>query len=172
MKTQTSSFVYRRAHSADIAQLKALGLVSYGQYVPLLTNENADKFRANMNSDETWLPLLQVADGFVVTKEEVIVGMAFLVPSGNPWDIFIADWSYIRLVGVHPDHSGKGIATELTRLCIQQARDNNEKILALHTSEIMPAARHIYEKAGFTQLREIGRRLGQRYWLYTLNLKN
>jgi ribosomal protein S18 acetylase RimI-like enzyme len=34
----------------------------------------------------------------------------------------------------------------------------------------MDKARHIYEKLGFTILREIDQRLGRRYWLYKLDL--
>jgi len=42
--------------------------------------------------------------------------------------------------------------------------------MALHTSEMMRSARHIYEKIGFNILKEIEPRLGVKYWLYTLEL--
>jgi ribosomal protein S18 acetylase RimI-like enzyme len=63
-----------------------------------------------------------------------------------------------------------GIATALTKMCIDRARALNEKTIALHTSEMMDAARHIYEKIGFTILQEIPPRLGKKYWLYTMEL--
>jgi len=136
----------------------------------MMTPENRQKLIDNMSNAAMWEELLNIADGFVCVKDKAIIGMAFLVPSGNPWDIFKAEWSYIRLVGVDPDHNGFGIATELTRQCMAAARTRHEKTIALHTSEIMPAARHIYEKMGFTILREIEPRLGKRYWLYTFDL--
>lgn len=40
----------------------------------------------------------------------------------------------------------------------------------LHTSEMMGAARHIYESLGFKKLREIEPRYGKKYWLYKLEL--
>lgn len=55
-------------------------------------------------------------------------------------------------------------------MCIEVAKKNNEQIMALHTSEIMESARHIYEKLGFKILKEIEPRLGVRYWLYTFDL--
>jgi ribosomal protein S18 acetylase RimI-like enzyme len=96
--------------------------------------------------------------------------MAYLIPHGNPTELFEDGWAYIRMVGVNPLHEGKGIAQELTRVCIRQAEENGERVIALHTSEFMHAARHIYEKNGFRVLKEIAPRFGKRYWLYTLSL--
>ena len=57
-------------------------------------------------------------------------------------------------------------------MCIDIANRNGEKTIALHTSEMMDKARHIYESLGFTILREIDQRLGKRYWLYTLEIND
>jgi ribosomal protein S18 acetylase RimI-like enzyme len=103
-------------------------------------------------------------------ESKEIVGMAFLVSSGYPTDIYQKDWASIRFVSVHPSYSGQGIGRQLTERCIELARGNNEKTIALHTSEMMHKARHIYESLGFTILREIESRLGKKYWLYTLDL--
>ncbi|HTA61317.1 MAG TPA: GNAT family N-acetyltransferase, partial [Bacteroidia bacterium] len=99
-----------------------------------------------------------------------IIGMAYIVSSGNPWDIFKAEWSYIRMVGVNPAYGGQGIAKALTSMCINHAVKTNEKIIALHTSEFMNAARHIYESLGFKILQPIEPRFGKKYWLYTLSI--
>ena len=74
------------------------------------------------------------------------------------------------MVGVHPDFRGKGIGKKLTCMCIDDARENGEKIIGLHTSEVMDSARHIYESLGFTVYKEIDRIFGVRYWLYKMNL--
>jgi ribosomal protein S18 acetylase RimI-like enzyme len=55
-------------------------------------------------------------------------------------------------------------------MCIDKAKQTKEKTIALHTSEFMDAARHIYESLGFKVLHEIAPRLGKKYWLYTLDL--
>ena len=96
--------------------------------------------------------------------------MAFLVPNGNPTDIYEQEWSYIRFVSVEPKFDGQGIGRRLTNMCIDLAKQNGEKAIALHTSETMDKTRHIYESLGFRILKKIDQRLGKRYWLYKLDL--
>lgn len=96
--------------------------------------------------------------------------MAFLVPSGNPTHIYPADWSYVRMVGVDPDHRGKGIAKRLTQMCVDHARKSHEKIVGLHTSEKMEDAKHIYESIGFRLDKEIDPIYGMRYFQYRLDI--
>jgi ribosomal protein S18 acetylase RimI-like enzyme len=76
------------------------------------------------------------------------------------------------MVGVHPHYTGHGIARRLTEKCIEKAKELKEVTIALHTSEFMNAARHLYESMGFKVLREIPNRLGKRYWLYTLDIQD
>ena len=164
-------FTYRNADFNDIEQLKTPGWNSYRQYAPLLTEEHRENLKTNMANTETWRNILEVSTGFVCVVHDEIVGMAFLVPHGNPWDMFKSEWSYLRMVGVNPIYGGQGIAKKLTRMCIDHAIATGEQTIALHTSELMNAARHIYENFGFKLLYEIPRRLGVRYWIYTLELK-
>jgi ribosomal protein S18 acetylase RimI-like enzyme len=74
------------------------------------------------------------------------------------------------MVGVHPDYSGRGICRALMELCLNHAKHTNEKIVALHTSEFMDAARHIYQSMGFKVIRDLPLRFGKQYWLYTLEI--
>ena len=74
------------------------------------------------------------------------------------------------MVGVKPKYRGQAIAKTLTQMCIDFAKQSNEKTIALHTSEFMDAARHIYEGIGFKVLKEIPPLFGKKYWLYTLEL--
>ncbi len=154
----------------DLAQVKKLGLLSFGQYFKELNEENRTILETSLNDEQKTITLLTHSNSFVCEFNEQIVGMAFLVPSGKTFDVFEKEWAVIRMVGVNPEHSGKGIAKKLTQMCIELAKQNNEKIIALHTSEMMHAARHIYENLGFIILKEIEPRFGKRYWLYLLNL--
>lgn len=167
METQ---LLYRNATAADIDQFIELGLLAYGQYTGDMTDEDLEKMKTGIGNTTTWTNILDTGKGYVCEQEGRIVGMAFLISSGNAWDIFPAEWSYIRMVGVHPAWQGQGIARRLMQQCVDGARAAGERVVALHTSEKMHAARHIYENMGFTILREIPRRLGMRYWLYTLEL--
>jgi GNAT superfamily N-acetyltransferase len=100
-----------------------------------------------------------------------LVGMAFLIPNGNPTTIFEKEWCYIRLVGVHPKFEGKGIGRKLTQMCIDKAKETGEKTIALHTSEFQNAARHIYESLGFVKQKDLDLIYGKQYYLYTLKLQ-
>ncbi|MGC4234439.1 MAG: GNAT family N-acetyltransferase [Niabella sp.] len=162
---------FREGNLDDLKDLKDLAIKSWGQFQPLLTEDNWRLLYESLEDNNTYTDLLENAVCIVCsTGEQKIIGMAFLVPSGNPTDIYDKDWSYIRFVSVAPEFSGQGIGRKLTLMCIETAKANQEKTIALHTSELMDKARHIYETLGFKPLREIDRRLGKRYWLYKLDL--
>jgi len=161
---------YREGNSDDVAGLQELALISYGQFQNTLAEENWNKLKAHITNENLFPSLLKISKGFVYEQENEIIGMAFLVRKGNPTEIFEEDWSYIRMVGVHPDFGGKGIGKMLTQMCIDFAKSSNEKVIALHTSEYMNVARHIYESLGFKQIRELEPRYGKRYWIYKLEL--
>jgi ribosomal protein S18 acetylase RimI-like enzyme len=114
---------------------------------------------------------MESSASFICEADGELVGMAFLVSKGNPNDIFEAGWSYVRMVGVNPKYAGKGIGKKLSQMCIDYAIETHEDFIALHTSEFMDAARHVYENLGFKKLREIDTRFGKRYWIYILDLK-
>ena len=162
---------YRKATYNDLTELKNLAVKTWGQFQPSLTDENWEKLHNSLSDDKTYTELLDKANCIVCTLDQgKIIGMAFLVSNGHPTDIYDKEWSYIRLVSVDPDFGGQGIGRKLTTICIDIARQNGEKTIALHTSELMDKARHIYESLGFKILRKIDQRLGKKYWLYKLEL--
>lgn len=161
---------FRVGKTDDKEQLKRLGLISYGQFKNVLTDDNWNKLNQFLTDENSYRDLLRKSKCFVCENDGLIIGMAYIIPKGNPTDIFQEDWCYIRMVGVHPDFAGKGIGKKLTQMCIEHAKATDEKIMALHTSEFMYAARHIYEKIGFIQMQELEPRLGKKYWLYKLKL--
>ena len=142
-------------------------LLSYNGIAGVLTYKT-------LTADQTYRDLLNQTKSIVCisTTKNKIIGMAFFVPNGNPTDIYESEWCYIRFVSVDPEFGGQGIGRKLTTMCIDIANRNGEKTIALHTSEMMDKARHIYESLGFTILREIDQRLGKRYWLYTLEIND
>lgn len=159
--------IYREATPEDLMQLKELGLVSYGQYAPQLTNENWELMRSSLTANSTYETLFATGKCFVSeTADRKITGMAWLISSGHPTEIYPEDWSYIRFVAVHPAFGGKGIGKRLTQCCIEEATATGEHTIALCTSEIMLKAQYIYESLGFERIREIGQRYGVTYFLY------
>lgn len=165
------NFSYRKGTKDEIQDLKELAIKSWSPFQEQLTAEHFDALSSRISSDLTYEELIDTSTCFVcVADNGALVGMAFLVPNGNPTDIYLTEWSYIRFVSVDPDFGGQGIGRKLTTLCIDLAKENGEKTIALHTGEMMDKARHIYESLGFEILHEIDRRLGKQYWLYTLEL--
>ncbi len=161
---------YRTATPADTEAVIALGVAAYSQHAAALGDDAWALMKKNIL--EKFAGLMEHATTFICTAGNRLVGVACLISSGNPDDIYPAEWCYIRMVGVHPQFSGFGIARRLTEMCIAQAKERGENTVALHTSEFMDAARHIYEGLGFRVLRELSPRFGKKYWLYTMELNS
>lgn len=164
------NLTYRFATRQDVEQLRALGILAYGQFKDILTPENWEIMNVLLGTGISYQELLDKSAAFVCETQNCIIGMAYLIPSGNPTDIFQEDWCYIRMVGVNPAYEGNGIGKKLIQMCIEYAKETQEKTIALHTSEFMDSARHIYESLGFERIHEIAPRFGKKYWIYKLQL--
>lgn len=163
--------IFRQGNIDDLNKLKDLALKSWEQFRNELTLENWQKLKNSLANDKTYIDLLEKSYCLVcLNANSEIIGMSFLVPSGNPTDIYEESWCYIRLITVNQNYIGQGIGRLLSEKCIQYAKDNGERTIALHTSEIMSKARRIYVSLGFKILKEIEPRLGKKYWLYTLDI--
>lgn len=145
--------------------------MAYGQHRPAMDEANWNKLHVFLSAPDTYTDLIDSAVCFVCETDARIVGMAFLVPKGKPMDLFEAGWSYIRMVGVDPACAGRGIAKQLTRMCLDHAQHTGERHVALHTAEFMDAARHIYEGFGFKMVRAFTR-YDKPYGIYLLELNN
>lgn len=162
-------FFYRNGTINDVDELQKLALASYGQFQTSLTPENWDIFNSFLHDQQKFIDILKISQCFVCIDENTIIGVAYIIPSGHPTDLFKTEWSYIRMVGVNPKYRGLGIAKTLTNMCIGYVKQTGEKTIALHTSEFMDSARHIYESIGFKAINEFSL-FGKRYWLYILDL--
>jgi ribosomal protein S18 acetylase RimI-like enzyme len=162
---------YRKGYINDLNAIKKLAIKTWSEFKSELTNENWQDLYKTLTNDQTYTDLIDKSY-FIVCESlnKEIIGMSFLVPKGNPTEIYDESWCYIRFVTVDPEFGGNGIGKKLTEICVEFAKQNGEKIVALHTSEMMNKAIHIYEKLGFKILREIEPRLGKKYWLYSLNI--
>ena len=162
---------FRQGTIQDLHEIKDLALRSWRAYQQELLPEQWQQLKAGLTNDQTYQELFEKSFCLLCLNErEEVIGMGFLVPSGNPTTIYDASWCAIRFISVDPLYGGRGIGRQLTERCIQYAKENGERTIALHTSEMMANARHIYERLGFKVLREIDRRYGKRYWLYTMDL--
>lgn len=161
----------RNGNINDLTPVKQLGQNTWKQFQKDLTPKNWEKLSSLLSNENLYKDLLENSLSFVCENETgEIIGMSFLVASGNPTEIYNKEQCYIRFVTVSEKYKGLKIGQILTEKCIDFAKENGEKRIALHTSEFMNKARHIYEKLGFEIIKEIKPRYGKKYWLYELNL--
>ena len=157
----------RNGNIRDLTSVKQLGQNTWKQFEKDLTHENWEKLHQTISDENLYKDLLRNAVSFVCENETgEIIGMSFLVASGNPTEMYSEDQCYIRFVTVSDKYSGLKLGQKLTEACINFAKHSGEKKIALHTAEFMDKARYIYEKLGLEILKDIEPRYGKKYWLY------
>ena len=121
---------YRQGTIDDLPDLKQLALKSWTPFQHELTDEHWNSLNKTISNDKTYEALIEQSTCIVcVAGSAQIIGMAFLVPNGNPTDIYLKEWSYIRFVSVDPAFGGQGIGSKLTIQCIEKQRKMVKKPL-------------------------------------------
>jgi ribosomal protein S18 acetylase RimI-like enzyme len=69
--------------------------------------------------------------------------------SPGPTEPLAPDEAHLRMVGVSPEHRGKGIGRRLVVASIGLARSRGRTVMTLDTDEVMLAARALYASLGF-----------------------
>jgi len=143
----------RDARPGDRQAILALTLEAYGEYagqVPALWERYRENIVATL---EDVAPAAQI-----VAEDEsgALVGAVLLYPAGSALAIPGAApmrrrWPEVRLLAVAPAARGHGVGALLMRECLRRAAEAGDSALSLHTTEMMRAARRLYQRLGFVR---------------------
>jgi N-acetylglutamate synthase-like GNAT family acetyltransferase len=145
----------REARPGDLAEVESLIKNAYREFQPLMPEAAWSKWMDNIS--ET----LHGPDGVVLVMEhrgEIEGAVKFYPDAGQAHQ---GDWpagaGLIRLLAVAPASRGRGYGNLLTQACLKRARELKIPTIFLYTGTFMAAARHLYEKLGFTRAPELDR---------------
>jgi DNA-binding MarR family transcriptional regulator/GNAT superfamily N-acetyltransferase len=108
-------------------------------------------------------------DAWIAETRGNVVGSVFLVKTEDP------HVAKLRLLYVEPSARGLGVGSRLVKTCIERARELGYRTLTLWTNSILSSARHIYEREGFSLIKEerhhsFGHNLLGQTWTLDLSL--
>jgi ribosomal protein S18 acetylase RimI-like enzyme len=112
----------------------------------------------------------------VAVEDRVIAGSITLELdsriSPGAADPLAPDEAHVRMLGVSPDHRGRGIARRLMLACIDAARAHGKQVMTLDTDPVMTAAQQLYASLGFAPTSPQVRPDGLTLLGYTLDIES
>jgi ribosomal protein S18 acetylase RimI-like enzyme len=160
--------IVRDALIQEVDDVASLNLEAYCEYSRALTPDNWEIMRSNLSNVAA---IVKQGQLIVAQRDQELVGSVVYHPPGaSDVRLFQPEWASLRMLAVLPQHRGQGIGQQLSLECIHRAKQGEAEVIGLHTSELMAAARQMYEKLGFKQEIELPRHFGLQYWRYVLKL--
>ncbi|MDI3562300.1 GNAT family N-acetyltransferase [Bradyrhizobium sp. Arg816] len=114
------------------------------------------------------MPELAKTGEIIVAEDggQIVGAVAYVGPQAPKPAFFDPAWPVIRMLVVDPAARGKGIGRQLTEECLRRAERDQSPAIALHTTPIMTVALPMYQRMGFTRVREAPDILGVPYAVY------
>ncbi|MBW4473999.1 MAG: GNAT family N-acetyltransferase [Stenomitos rutilans HA7619-LM2] len=160
--------IIRDALAQEVDDVALLTVEAYREYSHALTLDNWEIMRSSLSN---MAEIAKQGQLIVAKQDQELVGSVVYHPPGaSDSRLFSPEWASLRMLAVSPRHRGQGIGQQLSLECIHRAKQDKAEVVGLHTSELMAAARQIYEKLGFKQEIDLPRHFGIQYWRYVLKL--
>jgi GNAT superfamily N-acetyltransferase len=145
----------RAAREEEREAIVDLTLAAYQEYAPVIP-DLWDGYRDNIIHT---LADPRPGEQIVAEQDGQLVGAVLLYPagvtvSGPDGQPLSRPWPEVRLLAVIPAARGQGIGMALMRACLARARQAGAATITLHTSNLMEAAMHLYERMGFRRAPE------------------
>lgn len=161
------SLSVRDIRPSEYEDVAGLSVEAYQEFADGIAPEDWATMRSNVRNVEK-----RAKEGNVIVAERdgrLVGAVAYYGPGTPRHERFPSEWALVIMLAVRPADRRKGIGRLLTEECIRRARQDGARQVGLHTSELMIAARSLYEDLGFRQQRKF-RMYGLRYWVYVLEL--
>jgi ribosomal protein S18 acetylase RimI-like enzyme len=160
--------VIETATSDDYEAIAALNIAAYAEFIPAIEPGSWELMQKNLRN----IAERASASEFLVYRAggEIVGSVAYCPAGKGDQAMFAPEMAAILLLAVHPAHRGRGIARALTGACIDRARRDHARAIALFTSDMMQSAQHVYRSLGFREESELPKRYGVRYVRFVLPL--
>lgn len=99
----------------------------------------------------------QTDHGVVMVLElggRIVGGVVYYADAGDEGLGLPEGWAGMRTLVIHPDMRGRGFGRSLVDHCVDRARTDGVKAIALHTTDFMKDAVAIYRSVGFVRCSE------------------
>lgn len=167
MSVTASRPTVRLADQDDRPAILRLMVDAYQEFEPSLSPANWALMMANLER------VIRSAgqDNLLVAESggRVAGTVTYYPPGPKDYDRVPVEYAVIRALAVHPACRQRGIGRLLTEECLARARADQADWVGLHTSELMVAARTMYEGMGFRRRHDF-RHLDIGFSVYALAL--
>jgi GNAT superfamily N-acetyltransferase len=145
------SLSIRPALPHDHDAIARLTRAAYAEYASVMAPEAwaalEQAIEASLADDRDVTRLVAELDG------RILGSVALYAPDAAAYGSLASatSWPEVRLVAVAPSARGRGIARALVDECARRALAAGARVLGLHTSRSMRAAKTLYEQMGFVR---------------------
>jgi ribosomal protein S18 acetylase RimI-like enzyme len=151
----TTSFHIRDARDDEREAMQDVTLAAYEEYATAMPKPFWEEYRQHIRMT---LEKEGPVERIVAERKGMIIGSVLLYPSLA--DVYTEarvdiDWPEVRLLAVAPKARQQGVGSALMDECERRARCAGATVLGLHTTDMMQAAVHLYERRGFIRAPEL-----------------
>ena len=153
--------------NTDSSKINELAVLSFSQF-----KQHYDDWPALSNALRKFSELATTSEIIIAVnaQNEISGAVAYVPAHAKKADFFPLDTPIIRMLVVNPNCRGQGIGKALSLECLERAKRDDCKTIALHTSSIMDVALPMYLGMGFTKLCAAPDIFGVKYNVYSKHI--
>jgi GNAT superfamily N-acetyltransferase len=148
VRTDKVKVKIRQARQSELDTVAALHVAAYDEYRSSLPAEAWEYYRHDLMNVRGRLGASRL---LVAEVDGQLAGAVTLYLDDTPEKrrMWPRGWAGIRLLAVLPAFRKQGTGRKLMEACLRLCRKKGISTVGLHTTEMMAAARRLYERMGF-----------------------